>query len=134
MTADLYQRPSREEIAARVGAQLPGAGRDNPDDVVTPAPAADAGAAFAAHASVALRRRGWTQAGLAERAGMEKSSVSKLLAGTARRTSLVTAAAIAGALGLSLDAMIRPYDCGTCHGSAPAGFTCNECGTEGERK
>jgi DNA-binding Xre family transcriptional regulator len=147
---DMYARPSRDEIRGKLGipddvrSALPGADPDDdaPADTDFPAaafaefrarPAPVTNAAFSAHVAASLRKHNWTQRELAARAGVDTAGISKLLDGTAMRPTLATAAAIADALELSLDAMTRPYECGTCHGSPPPGFSCLECSSCGER-
>lgn len=128
MTADLYQRPSRDAIAAKVRGQLPGAqpspagtaARNDP-----PGPAANFGAWLRAR----MRALGWDQATLQERAGIKTPHIAaRAINGTG--VDLGAAAGIAALVGLELTVMLGPYRCVTCDGQPPAGFACLECGTE----
>ena len=78
-------------------------------------------------------RRGWSCAELAAKAGVGSghNAVSRI-ENAAGEPGLFRAAAIAAALGLSLDALLAPADCGTCDGLPPAGFTCQACGKAGD--
>jgi hypothetical protein len=134
VSADLYPRPSRDVIAAKVHGQLPGAGNaaDDPDATVTRREPAHDGtdyiARFAQHMKGRMRALGWTTAVLIERSRYSQPTVNRALNGTG--VALDIAAGLADAVGSSLPAMLIPYQCGTCHGEPPAGFSCLECGTE----
>lgn len=125
MIADLYQRPSRDEIAARVKA----AGDDDLDDVATRTdPGPDATRNFTMHLSACMRALGWDQKQLEERTGISAHVAGRAVNGTS--VTLDLAAKLAGLVGLDLAAMISPYTCHTCAGQPPAGFGCLECGAE----
>ena len=125
MTGDLYPRPSREEIAARVGF-----------DVTLPAPAPkpqllempDPLACFTTHLCARMRALGIDQAQLQERAGITAHIAAKAINGTG--CDLALAGKLAALVGGYLAAMIGPYRCSTCEGAPPAGFSCLECGAE----
>lgn len=70
---------------------------------------------------------GWKQGELAAKAGIRQTMVSRSESGTVRMSPR-TAAAIAAALGVSLEDLLA--ECGHCHGNPPAGFACLSCGTE----
>lgn len=119
MTADLYQRPSREAIAAKVNGTLPGAPKA--------APPHDPLACFSRHLQARMRALGWDQVTLQERAGIKTPQVAaRAVNGTG--CDLGLAGRIAALIGLDLAAMLGPYQCGTCHGDPPSGYTCLECG------
>jgi len=125
---DMYPRPSRDAIAARVVAALPGA------DAGEDAARADAGPVrnFAIHLSARMRALGWDQASVQERAGITAQTAARAINGTG--VSLELAAQLAELTGSALAVMIGPYVCRTCQGEPPAGFGCLECGTEGHRR
>jgi transcriptional regulator with XRE-family HTH domain len=75
-------------------------------------------------------QHGWTVRALAAKSGVAESTVAKILSRNGE-VSLTNAVALAGALGLSVDAMTAPSDCVTCEGIPPPGHTCNSCGTSG---
>lgn len=114
--SDLYQRPDREAIAARVRAAQPQPG---------------ALECFTAHLSARMRLLGWEQAALQERASISPQLAAKAINGTG--VSLELAEKLAGLVGLTLATMISRYSCSTCSGEPPAGFACLECGAEGSR-
>ena len=89
----------------------------------------DPGKLFGARIRRERSSRGWSCAELAKKAGLGAShnSVSRIET-AAGEPGLFRAAAVAAALGLSLDALLAPSDCGTCDGLPPAGFTCQACG------
>lgn len=130
---DIYQRPSRDEIAARVNGVQPPAARNGDDlgDVVTrrePEPKGSAVANFAVHLSARMRALGWTEGALAANSGFSKIAVGRALNGTS--VGLEVAEKLADAVGGYLAAMIGPYSCRTCAGSPPKGYACLECGAE----
>ena len=129
--SDLYQRPSRDEIAARVRAQQPPGtanGDDDLADVVTRREPESAVANFAVHLSAKLRALGWDGGKLAEKSGLSQITVTRAVSGTS--VSLEIAEKLAVLVGGYLATMIGPYVCGTCAGEPPKGFACLECGTE----
>jgi hypothetical protein len=140
VSADLYQRPTREEIAARVGVPetLPtpqGHYCDSGNCEVCgdgtgdePVAASNPLACFSVHLSARMRALGWDQAKLQERAGIGAHVAAKAMNGTG--CDLALAGRIAALVGGYLAAMIGPYVCGTCEGEPPAGFGCLECGAE----
>ena len=126
---DLYKRPSRDEIAARVMRSLPGAG-----DTAEEAPAEHGSAVrnFGVHLSARMRALGWDQSALQEHAAITPQTAARAINGTG--VSLELADKIAALAGLTLAVMTGPYTCGTCAGQPPAGYGCLECGAEGERR
>jgi len=120
MSADLYQRPSREEIAARVNGTLPGARK--------PEPQPDPLASFARHLKARMRALGWDQEQLEQRSGLSQRIAARAINGT--YVDLETAGKIAAIVGSHLAAMLGPYKCGTCNGTPPPGYACLECGAE----
>jgi hypothetical protein len=137
IVTDLYARPSREEIAARVNSQLPGGGNDDDDldDVVTrkpePVEAQNYLENFSVHLRARMRALGWDAAQLVERTGITQITVTKAVNGSG--VSLDIAGKLAREVGSMLPAMLGEYACGTCEGTPPPGYACLECGTEGER-
>jgi len=151
MTDDLYPRPNRGAIAARVLASMPGA---NAEAEETPVPAShycdsgncsvcgdgtgdkpetpDVMARYATHLRARLRALGWTQGELEERAGVSAPTIARAVNGT--NVSLDIAAKLASVVGSTLITMIGEYTCGTCQGSPYPGYRCLECGEEGERQ
>lgn len=130
-TDSLYPRPSREEIAARVAADLPGA--QYPPAAGAP-PAYDGGTPlgnFSAHLTARMRALGWDQAAIQEKAGVTAQTAARAINGTG--VGLELAGQLAGLVGLTLAVMIGPYQCSTCAGMPPAGFACLECSAEGAR-
>jgi Helix-turn-helix len=119
--SELYKRPSRDEIAARVRAALPGA-----DTAAGPVQN------FATHLSARMRALGWDQTILQERAGITPQVAARAINGTG--VSLELAGQIAELTGLTLAVMTGPYVCRTCRAEPPAGFGCLECGAEGTRQ
>jgi transcriptional regulator with XRE-family HTH domain len=87
---------------------------------------------FAVRMNHDLKVRGWKRSDLARKSGLDYAYVNPIAHGDT--VYLGRAAKIAAVLGRTLDEMIQPWGCGTCNGQPPAGFTCNSCGTEGERK
>lgn len=67
---------------------------------------------------------------LAEKSGVSFTGIQHIEQGADGRLS--TVAAIAEALGLSMDRLTAPMACTTCDGNPPAGFTCQECGLAGK--
>lgn len=132
-STDLYPRPNRDEIAARVNGQLPGAASeaDDLDDVVTRTDEPDYLASFTTHLNARMRALGWPQATLGERLSITPHKAAQAINGTG--VSLQLAGEIAAVVGLTLPQMLGPYVCGTCEGAPPAGFRCLECDAEGER-
>lgn len=133
---DLYTRPSREQIAARVNGQLPGAASDDDglDDVVTrkkPQQDGDPLACFSTHLRARMRALGWDTAQLVERSGITQITITKAINGSG--VSLEIAGKLAALVSSRLVEMIGPYTCGTCEGMPPSGFQCMECSTEGTR-
>lgn len=141
MSADLYPRPSREEIAAkyidtlgeRAAAVAQGVADDDLSDVVTrrepePQESPDPLACFSVHLSARMRALGWDQTRLQERAGISPHAAAKAINGNG--CDLAVAGKIAAVVGGHLAAMIGPYICATCAGEPPQGFGCLECGTE----
>lgn len=119
MNDDLYPRPSRDQIAARVTGSLPGAQQATPPDYV---------ARFAQHMTARMRALGLDAAAIIERTGLSQPTVSRALNGTG--VALEIASRLAADVGSALPAMLEPYVCGTCNGSPHAGFACLECGAE----
>jgi HTH-type transcriptional regulator / antitoxin HipB len=74
------------------------------------------------------KARGWSQVELARKAGLRASKLVSNYEAGASEPVLSNAAALARALGVSLDALIAPPGCETCDGIPPAGMTCNACG------
>ena len=97
---DLYQRPSREEIAAL----------------------------FGRHVRARLTVRGWSIEELSRRTGDQTGNLSQAIRGI--KCPLAIAGRIADALGVPLAEMLVPYTCATCAGTPPKGFRCLECGAE----
>lgn len=132
MSTDLYPRPSREAIAAQVGAQQPGTanGDDDLDDVVTRREPQASGplANFSVHLAARMRALGWNQADLQEHAGIGAHIAAKAINGTG--CDIGVGEKIAAAVGGYFATMIGPYMCATCAGEPPKGFACLECGTE----
>lgn len=132
MSAEMYPRPSREEIAARVQSQPAAtANADDLDDVATrrePEPQGTAVANFAVHLRARMRALGWDSRTLAQKTGLTQVTVTRAAGGTA--TGLDIAEKLAAAVSGYLAAMIGPYLCGTCHGEPPPGFSCLECSAE----
>ena len=129
MTADLYPRPSRDRIAEQVHGQLPGAHHpEDPEPDPGPQDATDYVARFAQHLKGRMSALGWTNATLVDRSGYSGPTISRAINGIS--VALDIAAGLAEVLGSSLPAMLIPYQCGTCHGEPPPGFSCMECGTE----
>jgi len=125
--SELYQRPSRDQIAARVTGSLPGA-QPRPEPPKPP----NYLERYGIHLRARMRALGIDQAALQERTGLSPHIAARAINATA--ADIGTAAAIAAAVGSDLLAMLAPYQCGTCKGSPYDGFTCNECGAEGARK
>lgn len=123
MSADLYQRPDRDAIAAKVHGTLPGAPKPPP-----PPAAPDYVASFGSHLRARIRVLGLTHGEVAKRAGMSGAAASRAING--HGVHLGTAAKIAVIVGSDLLAMLQPYACGTCHGQPPPGYACLECGTQ----
>lgn len=118
--SDLYQRPSRDEIAARHAAADTARKAAEPPDHM---------ARFAQHLAARMRALGLDQAQLQERAGIKSPQIAaRAINGTG--CDIVLAGKIAAALGSDLTAMLAPYTCGTCAGQPHAGFACLECGAE----
>lgn len=118
----LYQRPSREEIAARVRGELPGG------PPAAPAPQ-DHLANFGTCLRARMRALGWDQAAIQERAGIKTpQAAARAINGTG--VDLGVAARLAALVGLDLAVMLAPYSCATCQGEPPAGYSCLECGAE----
>lgn len=127
MSADLYPRPSREEIAAKYAAD------DEIEVIVTkrepePQESPDPLACFSVHLSARMRALGWDQTRLQERAGISPHVAAKAINGNG--CDLAVAGKIAAVVGGHLATMIGAYICATCAGEPPAGFGCLECGTE----
>ena len=62
---------------------------------------------FAANVAAVRKRRGWTQATLAERAGIDLITVQHL-EGARKTAKITTLVALARALGVTTDALLRP--------------------------
>ncbi len=75
------------------------------------------------------RRRGWTRADLAGKTGLSVTVLGNL-EHARQGCTLDSAAAIAAALGISLDGLDGP--CGRCAGQPPAGYACQACGAAGQ--
>jgi transcriptional regulator with XRE-family HTH domain len=75
------------------------------------------------------RRRGWTVAELAVKAGVGTHAIGNLEHGR-QGCTLDSAALLAAALEISLDGLAGP--CERCGDQPPPGYTCNDCGTQGE--
>lgn len=58
------------------------------------------------------------------------SSISRGEAGL-QRISVDDLVAYAAALQVNPTQLLTPHECGRCHGTPPAGFTCRGCGVEG---
>jgi hypothetical protein len=121
--ADLYPRPTREQIAAKIRGVLPGA-EPKPE----PSEPTDYLTNFGTHLRARMRALGWDQAQLQSRAGIGVHIAARAINGTG--CDIGVAGKIAALVGISLTAMISSYRCGTCHGEPPAGYACLECGTE----
>lgn len=99
-------------------------------------------AAFGRCVAYARKHRGLTQADVADRIGLGRSSVANIEAGR-QHAPLHVAVDLAWALDVPLDALLSesslqvllppPPPCDTCHGAPPAGFACLACGTEAGR-
>jgi transcriptional regulator with XRE-family HTH domain len=77
------------------------------------------------------KARGWSQRELAGKAGISPDAPRKYERAL-NEAGVTSALAIADALGLQLDAMLRPPGCcGTCRNEPHAGFRCLACGREG---
>ena len=85
---------------------------------------------FGAHVYTVRAGRGWSMRQAAAKAGLAHAQTI-LRAERGDEIGLSTAVAIAGALGLSLDALGTPAACPGCDGRPPPGFTCTACGAEG---
>lgn len=80
----------------------------------------------------ALRKaQGWTQAELAEAAGVIQPTVSSIERG-ARRGPALAVEMLAAALGASVSALRSPESCPNCAGRGRRGYICQVCGTAGE--
>lgn len=123
MSGDLYERPSRAEIAARVNGAAPAK--------PSPEPQPPALTAFSKYLRARMRALGWTQEDLQGRAGLSAHIAARAINGPS--CDLGTAEQLARLAGLPLAVMLGPYTCSTCAGHPPAGFSCLECGTGGER-
>lgn len=135
-----YKSPTREEIAARLAAKEnarlimngpepearrgPGGGRAPVTNTEK-----QTGRNFVNRVRIELKAQKRSVRWLADATAIEYSTLASMLARSAA-VHLGRAAAIASALGLSLDSMLTPWDCPTCHGKPPAGFACKTCGTE----
>lgn len=126
MSAELYPRPSREEIAERVKAitstQDTGVKAPQPDDVV---------ALFGIHVRARLAARRWTLEDLSKRTGDGTGNLAQAIRGS--KCPLAIAGRIAAAFSVPLAEMLVPYTCGTCAGyggKPPQGCRCLECGAE----
>ena len=73
------------------------------------------------------KRQELTYAQLAARSGVRSPTTLKRIEAGGAEPGLFKAAAIAAALGLSLDALLAPPDCPACDGFPPAGFICPSC-------
>jgi len=130
VSADLYQRPSRDAIAARVN------GNQRAQEAAAAAvterqPASDVVALFAVHVRARLSARGWTLSDLSGRTGDSTGNLAQAIKGS--KCPLAIAGRIAGAFGVPLAEMLVPYRCRTCagyDGKPPAGCKCLECGDE----
>jgi hypothetical protein len=125
VTADLYPRPDRDAIAARVHGQLPGA---PPAPAPAKPEAPDYVANFGANLRARLRVLGLAHTELAKRAGMSGGAASRAING--HGVHLGMAAKIAVITGGDLITMLGTYSCGTCGGQPPPGYACLECGTQ----
>jgi lambda repressor-like predicted transcriptional regulator len=84
---------------------------------------------FSMRVHAELKARGWSSRELSRRAECSASTFTRVKQG--RGIALAAAARIADALGMPLGDLIAPVTCTRCTGKPPAGFTCQECGTEG---
>ena len=73
---------------------------------------------------------GWSCAALARKAGVSGKNLSGYERGV-NEPGVFRAAALAAALGVSLDALVAPSPCEACDGMPPARMTCTACGREG---
>lgn len=71
--------------------------------------------------------RGWRIGELATRSGICRATLYNIQEGR-RSCALDIAAAVARALGTTIDAMIAPCACARCYDAPPAGFACSLCG------
>jgi transcriptional regulator with XRE-family HTH domain len=74
-------------------------------------------------------RRGWSQERLGACPGLTTASVRRIERG--ENTMLLTAEAVATALGVKLAVMLDPESCPVCHDAPQRGFTCQKCGAKG---
>lgn len=134
----MYQRPSRDEIAAQVHATLPGGVTEDrtagdPAGTTPPKTASDPLGNFSIHLRARLRALGKDPAWLQDTLSIKSPiTITKAVNGTSVELGL--AHRIAQAVSTRLTEMLMPYTCGTCEGQPPPGFTCQECGTEGTRQ
>ena len=89
-------------------------------------------ARFGLRAAAARAARGWSMRDVCARAGLPEmpSAVKRIEEGAGNGVALNIAAAVAHALGLSLDGLVDP--CARCGDSPPAGFACTACGAVGK--
>lgn len=119
---DLYKRPDRAAIAARVHAEQAPA---KPAPASTGTGPAIAAIRFGMRTATERRRRGWTLAQAAHAAGIGTMQLAAIERG-APNVRLTAAVRTAAALAISLDTLLGP--CPQCADTPPRGFTCNTCG------
>jgi len=110
---------------------------DDPEDIGPEAAAAAAGTAavrrmLAARLPEARRCAGLTQDEVAARTGIGVAVLHKMENGR-RLPSLTEYVAICRALSIDAGLLVREPDCRACGDDPPAGFTCNTCGTGGDK-
>ena len=77
------------------------------------------------------KRQDLTAAQVCLRAGFPSHNTLTRMEKAQSQPGLFSAARIAAALGVSLDALLAPSPCGACDGLPPAGFVCPDCRTRG---
>ena len=77
------------------------------------------------------RRQNLTSAQVAIRAGLSGHNAVYRMEKAVSEPGLFKAAAVAAALGVSLDTLLAPADCEACDGLPPAGFVCPDCHKRG---
>ncbi len=86
-------------------------------------------ARFGRRVAMERKRRGWSIADLAAKAGIGATIISNLEHGR-QGCTLDSAVPLASTLGISLDGLDGP--CGRCAGKPHPGYTCGLCGASGE--
>lgn len=88
-------------------------------------------AIFGARVRRVRKRQGLTCAQVCVKARISGHNLLNRIENAQSEPGLFRAARIAEALGVSLDALLAPPECGTCDGLPPAGFLCPDCRTRG---